>query len=274
LIFSAAINLEKMIFGSSYSSKSLMGRFDPRIKMLSAMALIIAIALTLNVTAYLIISFILIPGIMISGIPLRIFLSNIRPFLFLILITFILHLLFSSVGDKIIIEAFGKTVTVEGLQTGGMFAWRIILFFITGLLFTMTTDPVDISDGLVRLLKPLRKIKIRTDQIGLVIFMTFRFIPLLAEESRAIYTAQLSRGYDPSKGLLKRLKNAHPLLTAIFASTFRRADQIVVALEARGFCPDRERTSYRQFKIKSADWYFIATILAVSVLSVILGIYA
>jgi energy-coupling factor transport system permease protein len=268
LIFSSSINLDKLIFGSSLSSVSPAGRVDPRVKLLATLFLAASISVILDAPVYLLISLLLMAGIFLARIPLRLVAVNFRPFILLAAITFLLHLLFSSHGGAEIISIRGLEITDKGLIAGGMFAWRIFLFFALVTLFNLTTDPIDISDALVRLMGPLKRLKIPVDHLGLVVFMAFRFIPLLFEEARMIYAAQLSRGFNPKGGLVKRAKNAVPLMTAVFMASIRRADNMALALEARGFYPGRERSSYRLFKIKPLDIIILAITFVVLILAV------
>ena len=268
MIFSSSINLDKLIFGSSLSPVSPAGRVDPRVKLLATLLLAVSITIILDVPVYLLISLLLAAGMFLARIPLRLVAVNFRPFILLAAITFLLHILFSSRGGTEVINIGGLDITDKGLIAGGMFTWRVFLFFALVTLFNLTTDPIDISDALVRLLGPLKRLKIPVDHLGLLVFMAFRFIPLLFEEARMIYAAQLSRGFNPKGGLIKRAKNAVPLMTAVFMTSIRRADNMALALEARGFHPGRERSSYRMFGIKPLDIVLLAMALAVLILAV------
>ena len=186
MIFSSSINLDKLIFGSSLSPVSPAGRIDPRAKILATLFLAAAITIILNASAYLLISLLLIFGMILARIQFRLVAVSFRPFILLAVITFILHILFSSHGGTTVLTVFGLDITDKGLIAGGMFAWRVFLFFALVTLFNLTTDPIDISDALVRLLGPLKRLKIPVDHLGLVVFMAFRFIPLLFEESTPV----------------------------------------------------------------------------------------
>jgi energy-coupling factor transport system permease protein len=274
LIISAGINLDKAVPGSHALGHSRLTGIDPRIKIISAVIIIVVIAILADPISYAILSLLLIAGMILSELPAGILWANFRPFLFLAIITFILHLVFSSSGGEILFTVLGREITRAGAATGAIFAWRIFLLFAVAVLFNLTTDPLDISDASVRLLRPLNTIGLRADHAALLIFMSFRFVPLISEEAQAIYAAQLSRGFNPRGGLVKRLKNSGPLLVAIFSAVIRRAGNMAVALDARGFHPARRRTSFRQFTVSSADILFLAVVLVFSTGSIIAGIYA
>jgi energy-coupling factor transport system permease protein len=268
------MNLDKLLPGSIIASGSRLMQIDPRIKIISAIIAIAVIAILADSLSYAILSLLLIAGIVISGLPARLLWINLRPFLGIALITFILHLVFSSHGGEVMFSALGREITTTGMIIGAIFAWRIFLLFAVAVLFNLTTDPLDISDASVRLLRPFNLFGLRADHAGLLIFMSFRFIPLIFEESQAIYAAQVSRGFNPRGGLIKRLKNSGPLLIAIFSAVIRRAGNIATALDARGFYPARRRTSFRQFEISAADIVFLAVVLIFSAGSIIAGAYA
>lgn len=253
MLLSSAFNLDSLIFGTTYLRSSPLGKLDPRIKILSTLFLIIVTALTVDVRAYFILSLLLIAVIAISRIPLKMLLVNVRPFIFLVLFTFILHLIFSNSGGRVILDLGFWELTRTALIKGLLFSWRILLMFVITVVFSMSTDPLDISDSLVSLFRPMRLLRIKVDQLGLLFFMALRFIPLMSQQMQAIYSAQISRGFNPAGNILRRLKNSLPLLKAVFAALIRSADRIALALQARGFHPDRPRTSLRKFSINAVD---------------------
>jgi len=274
LILSSSMNLDRLIFGSSILEDNYLRYLDPRFKLISVLILIIVAALVSNPLSYLILTMLLLAGAISIGPDWKLLWVNFRPFLFLSLLTFLLHLFFSSGEGRAILSVAGAEITSGGVITGAIFAWRIFLFFAVAVLFNLTTDPLDISDAATKLLKPLKIVRIPVDQLGLLIFMAFRFVPVISEESQAIYAAQVSRGYDPQGGLTKRLRNSIPLLSAVLASSVRRAGYMADALEARGFYPKRERSSLRSFTIKSGDIVFFTVVLIFSAASLIIGYYA
>ena len=268
MVFSSAFNLDSLIFGTAYLKAGPLGKLDPRIKILATLFLIIVTALTVEVRAYFILSLLLLMVIVISRIPLKLLYVNVKPFILLVIFTFILHLIFSNDGGKVLLDLGFWKITETALIKGLLFSWRILLMFVITVLFSMSTDPLDISDGLVSLFRPLKIFRINIDQLGLLFFMALRFIPLMSQQTQAIYSAQVSRGFNPAGGLIKRLKNSLPLIKAVFASLIRSADYIALALQARGFHPDRARTSLRKFSIHAVD-YAALLIVGVICLSVI-----
>jgi len=262
------MNLDNLIFGTACLTGSPLGKIDPRVKLLATFCLIFVTALTIEARAYFILSILLVITLGFSRIPLKLLLVNIRPFILLALITFILHLIFSNDNGAVILNLGILEVTESGLVKGLLFSWRILIMFVITVVFSMSTDPLDISDSMVSIFRPLKKLKINVDQMGLLFFMAIRFIPLLSQRMQAVYSAQVSRGFNPQGNAIRKLKNSLPLFKAVFASVIRSADHIALALQARGFHPKRSRTSLRKFKIISFD-YLIMLIVGGVCLSVL-----
>ena len=194
MVFSSAFNLDSLIFGTAYLKAGPLGKLDPRIKILTTLFLIIVTALTVEVRAYFILSLLLLMVIIISRIPLRLLFVNVKPFILLVIFTFLLHLIFSNDGGRVLLDLGFWKITETALIKGLLFSWRILLMFVITVLFSMSTDPLDISDGLVSLFRPLKILRINVDQLGLLFFMALRFIPLMSQQTQAIYSAQVSRG--------------------------------------------------------------------------------
>lgn len=274
MIFSSAFNMDSLIFGTAYLKAGPLGKLDPRIKLLATLFLILVTALTIEVRAYFVLSLLLVIALGLSRMPIKLLLVNVRPFIILTLITFILHLVFSSESGRVILNLGVFEVTENGLIRGLMFSWRILIMFVITVAFNMSTDPLDISDSLVSLMGPLKKLKLNVDQVGLLFFMALRFIPLLSQRLQAIYSIQVSRGFNPQGSVLQKLKNSLPLFKAVLASLIRSADHIALALQARGFHPDRRRTSVRKFKICGLDYLVVLIVGGVCVTVLYLEYYA
>ena len=84
--------------------------------------------------------------------------------------------------------------------------------------------------------------------------MALRFIPTLIEETDKIMSAQRARGADFETGsLVRRAKALIPVLVPLFVSSFRRADELAVAMECRCYHGGEGRTRMKQLKMTSAD---------------------
>jgi len=121
----------------------------------------------------------------------------------------------------------------------------------------MTIAPSEMADSLVILLGPFKKWRVPVNDIGLIIFIAMRFIPVLAEEFATIKNAQIVRGVDFSGGIIRRAKKSLVLLIPVFQAAIRRADDLAIAIESRGYISRAERSSFRQYQFVIRDWVFM-----------------
>jgi len=125
------------------------------------------------------------------------------------------------------------------------------------------TSPLEIADGLERALKPLQKIGFPAQETAMVLSIALRFVPTLLDEARRIKDAQICRGARLDGGLIWKVKGFSAMLIPLFVSALRRADNLALALEARGYRSGEVRTSYVELKVKVKD---LAAIIIVTLL--------
>ncbi len=121
-------------------------------------------------------------------------------------------------------------------------------------MLTLTTSPMDLTDGIERLLNPLNKIGVPVHELAMMMTIALRFIPTLLDETDKIMKAQMSRGADfESNNIVNRAKNLVPLLVPLFVSAFRRAEELAMAMEARCYRGGYNRTKMKQAQITKSD---------------------
>lgn len=151
-------------------------------------------------------------------------------------------------------------VDAAGLRTGAFFAIRILLLVVATTLLTLTTSPVEITEALERLLRPLRPIGVPAGELAMTLTIALRFVPTTAEETERIVTAQSIRGaHLDSGGPIERVRAWVPVLVAVFFNLFRRADDLAVAMESRCYHGGEGRTSMRVSTMRPADWAALLT---------------
>lgn len=149
--------------------------------------------------------------------------------------------------------------TIQVFEGGVSFALflvtRIVILITLSSLLTLTTKPTDLNNGLEEVMKPLKKLKVPTNEIAMMIAIALRFIPTLLDEANKIMKAQSSRGVDFTEGTLRqKVTQIISLLIPMFIISFKRADDLANAMEARGYAPGRERSKYVQFKLQWSDY--------------------
>lgn len=247
----------RFIIGQYRPSDSFGHRLDPRGKVLFAVFLMIVSVFTTSILFYVAIVLGLCLLIRLSGISIRGLMKNIRPFIILVSITALYHLIFSARETPEILNIFGFRLTEGGLYMAVSFSLRVLVFVVIAFFISLTTPPVDLGETLVGWLKPLKKLKVPVGDIGLIVFIAMRFVPVLAEEFDTIRKAQIIRGVDFSGGLVKKARRLVFLLIPVFQSAIRRADDLALAIESRGYISGVERSSFREFKFVRRDWFFM-----------------
>lgn len=262
--------MEKMIFGRYVPTDSIIHRLDPRSKLIFVFAYICIVFLANNVVTYGILVIFTFLLVVISKVPLKFFINGLKPILWLILFTLILHLFFTKQGSLIFHLGFIK-IYEEGLRQGLFISLRFLLLIFVTSLMTLTTTPISLTDGLETLLNPLKKLKFPVHELALMMSIALRFIPTLMDETDKIMKAQMARGVDFSGGPIKdRIKAIIPLLIPLFISSFKRAEELATAMEARGYNGGEGRTKYRLLDWKMSDTLVILLILLLTIVLIIL----
>lgn len=227
--------LDKMIIGRYVPANSLMHKMDPRAKLLLVFLFVCVVFLANNVVSYGLLAVFTILLISLSKIPLRYLYNGLKPIFFLIVFTFLLHILFTKEGE-LLFEYGWFEIYEGGLIQGFFISIRFTLLILVTSLLTLTTSPISITDGMEELLGPLKKWKMPVHELALMMSIALRFIPTLMEETEKIMKAQTARGVDFSSGPIKdRVKSIVPLLVPLFVSSFKRAEELATAMESRGY---------------------------------------
>lgn len=262
--------LEKMIFGRYIPGDSIVHRIDARAKLIFVF-LFIAIVFLANswITYGLLILFTLFI-VRLSGIRFYFIVMGLKPVLFLLIFTFLLHTFFTKEGTVLLDLGFTEIYT-GGVIQGVFIAIRFFVLVVMTTILTLTTTPISITDALELLLNPLKKIKMPVHELALMMSISLRFIPTLMDETDKIMKAQMARGSDMTTGPFKeRLKAVIPLLIPLFVSAFKRAEDLATAMEVRGYKGGEGRTRFRQLDWKMRDTGAIVVLLGLAVALVLL----
>ena len=142
-------------------------------------------------------------------------------------------------------------------------AVRLIYLIIGSSVMTLTTTPNDLTDGLERVLGPLKVVHVPVHEISMMMSIALRFIPILLEETDKIMKAQMARGADFDNGnLIQKAKNMVALLVPLFLSAFRRANDLAMAMEARCYRGGEGRTKMKPLLYEKRDYIAYAILVA------------
>jgi len=246
--------LKDITLGQFFPGETVIHRLDPRTKLIVMIMYITSLFIAKGFPAYTFLLVVLITCLTVSKIKPKAVLKGLKPIFIIIFLTFILNIFFIR-GDTILIQYHSIIITQEGLYTAIFMALRLIMLIICTFLLTYTTSPITLTDGLERMLNPLKKIKIPVHEFTLMMSIALRMVPTLIEETDKIMSAQKSRGADfETGGLLKRAKAVLPLIIPLFISAFRRADELATAMESRCYHGGKGRTKLNVLHFSGIDF--------------------
>lgn len=244
--------IREITFGQYYQTDSVLHKLDPRVKLVGTIAYIISLFLYKEAAPFVLALVFLAMVIKISHVPFKYMVRGLKAIVVLLLITAAFNM-FLTQGEPLV-SFWGLTITKEGLFSAVLIAIRLIFLIIGSSLMTLTTTPNQLTDGLEKLLSPLKKIKVPIHEISMMMSIALRFIPILLEETDKIMKAQMARGADFDSGnMIKKIKAMVPLLVPLFVSAFRRANDLAMAMEARCYQGGEGRTKMKPLKYRKAD---------------------
>jgi energy-coupling factor transport system permease protein len=245
--------LKNIALGKYVAVDSPVHRLDPRTKLVATLALMITAVQCERLPALILFSVSVLVSARLSLLPMALLLRNLRPFLWLFAFTLIMHGLMSPGVVILPIPLTDLGFSYEGLRFGAFFSLRLAVVVSLASLLTLTTSPIEITDGLERLLNPLRRFGFPAHELAMMVTIALRFIPVLIEEAERLHKAQLARGADFSGGPIRRARQLLPLLVPLFLSAFSRADRLAIAMESRCYRGGVGRTNYRLLELGRRD---------------------
>jgi energy-coupling factor transport system permease protein len=244
-----------------YPGISLVHRFDPRCKVVAVAVLVVALFVRDGFAALAVFAAVGVAGLALSRVPLAWVWRALRPVLWLMALTFVLQALFGP-GDEF--WSVGPLhVSRRGLEQAAFLSVRLIVIVVIGSLLTFTTSPIALTDALAWLGRPLRRLRVPTEELALMATIALRFIPTLFEETDTIMRAQRARGADFSRGgPVRRARALLPVLVPLFVMSFRRADDLALAMEARCYTPGVARTRLHPMQARPRDALLLLLVAA------------
>jgi len=245
--------MTRLTIGQYYPSGSVIHHIDPRIKLIGTMFYITALFFVNHFVGYGIAALFVLFVVKLAKVPVLFLLRGLRALLFILSFAIVLNL-FMTPGENVLFAIGFIRVTMEGLIMATQMALRLILLIAGSSILTLTTSPIQLTDGIEALLKPLKPLKVPAHDIAMMMTITLRMIPTLAEEMDKIMKAQKARGAEiDTGGLLKRAKSLLPILVPLFVSAFKRADELATAMESRCYRGDVNRTRMKIMRFAKID---------------------
>ncbi len=242
--------LKDITLGQYFPGDTPVHRLDPRTKIVLLIAYIVALFQAAGWWSYGLVLAVTAAVMLLGHITPKNIFKGLKPMLFIIALTALLNIFYTQ-GTPVV---EGWIVTWEGIGRSVQMILRIVLLIAGTFLLTYTTSPIALTDGLERLMNPLKKIRVPVHEMTLMMSMALRFVPTLIRETDKIMSAQKARGADFETGsLIHRAKALLPILVPLFVSSFRRADELAVAMESRCYHGGEGRTRMKQMKFSCLD---------------------
>lgn len=264
-----------IVFGQYYPGASFVHKLDPRTKLLAAVVFIVAIFLCQHYIAYATCYAFLLFVILVSRIPVLSILKTVRAIIFIVIFTAILNVFFYKEGTSLW-SWWRIDITVGGLVYASKMILRIVFLAVGTSLVSFTTTPMALTDGMESLMKPLKLVRFPVHDVAVIMSTALRFIPTLMEEVNKIILAQKARGaHFDTGGLGKRIKSLLSILIPLFVSTFRRADELAMALDARCYnaTPNRTKMKPLHFSWRDGVAVFLLTVFMTAVVLLYVGFF-
>ena len=261
--------IKDITLGQFFPGDSIIHKLDPRMKIILVMLYVILLFVVNSAVGYAVMAIFTFAVISLTKIPVKLYFRGLKPLLFIVVFTAILNLFYSA-GEPLV-QFWIFKITLNGIRTAIFMVLRILLLVLGTSILSYTTSPIVLTGGLERLLSPLAKIKVPVQEFSMMMTIALRFIPTLLEETDKIMNAQKARGADFETGsLIQRAKALTPILIPLFVSAFRRADELAIAMECRGYTGTStvKRTHLTQYKLHGYDFIALAVLVIVFVLMI------
>lgn len=247
--------IKDITIGQYIPGDSFVHKLDPRTKILISLLFIIDLFIIDKIFGYAFVVAFIALTVIVSGLSVKYLYKGVKGVFILIIITAVLNLfMVPGTADTLVFKWKFITIYREGINTAVFMAFRLILLIMGTSILTLTTSPIELTDGIERLLKPFKKIGVPAHELAMMMTIALRFIPTLMDETDKIMKAQKARGADfESGGLVKKAKSLIPLLVPLFISSFRRADELAMAMEARCYRGGEGRTRMKQLMFTHKD---------------------
>jgi energy-coupling factor transport system permease protein len=227
--------------------RSFVHSLDPRAKLFSLAGIVAALFPSDEPVSLSCYALAFWGAVRLSRLSLGMVLKSCRPVLFLALFTF-------AFNAGALLWGTAAETPVRALGAGAVAASRLLLLVFFAVLLPLTTAPLELADGLESLLSPFGRFGFPAHECAMMTGVALRFIPLLMDETDRIVKAQLSRGAELDQGgAVRRMLAFFPVLIPLFVIIFRRADELALAMEARGYQGGKGRTRRRPLVWKKRD---------------------
>ena len=245
--------IRDITIGQYYRADSIIHKLDPRTKIMGTILFIISLFIGRSLAAYIAAVLLLGLVIKISTVPFSFMVRGLKAVFAILVFSVVINMFF--IPGTVILDFGFADISREGLQTAVLMAVRLVFLILGSSLMTLTTTPNQLTDGMEKLLSPLKRIRVPVHEIAMMMSIALRFIPILTEELDKIMKAQMARGAEYDQGnLLNKMKSLVPILVPLFLSSVRRANDLAMAMESRCYRGGEGRTKMKPLVYEKRDY--------------------
>ena len=245
--------IREMTLGQYYKADSVLHKLDARVKLLGTLLFVITLFFPKSLLSLGIATVFLAFTIKLSKVPFSMMIRGVKPLFVIICFSAIINMI--SVGGEVLIKLGPVSITKQGLWMAFYLVIRVVYLVIGSSVMTFTTTPNQLTDGLEKGFRFLKKVHIPVHEIAMMMSIALRFIPILTEELDKIMKAQMSRGVDFESGnILERGKKLIPVLVPLFIAAIRRASDLAMAMDARCYNGGEGKTRLHPLVYKKQDY--------------------
>jgi len=262
--------MNRLPTGMYLPGNSIIHRLDCRIKLLALLIVIATVLLVNSLTGYGIMLAFTVVVILLTGISLSTALNSANKLVWFFIVILLMNTVFYS-PDKAWFSFWIFNPSLSGLMQGIDVVLRVLLVLVISNVLTSATSPMEITNALESLMSPLKFIGIPTEQIAMILSIAIQFIPTLSKETDMIRKAQMARGarFD-SRKIFEKAEAVLPLVVPIFFAAFKRADELSLAMEARGYRTASGRTKKEFSPLSYKDYSALAIVMALCAVQIMI----
>lgn len=262
---------KNITLGQYVPRESPVHRMDPRMKITLWLVLMTSLFFIDTYTGYLMMAVFLGIVIKVAEIPLPYALRGLKPTIPFLVVLFIIQLMFSGAlfteSTNVVFEWGFMRITTDALRTYSLIMMRVLLLFLSVTILTLATSLVSLTDGVESMMAVIPRVP--ANELAMVMVIALRFVPTLVDELERIMKAQMARGADIETGnFIHKTRQRIPVLIPLLLNSFGRAEELIVAMEARCYRGGKGRTRRKQLRLTRLDWQ------AVGVYALFLGLLA
>lgn len=262
-----------LTIGQYYPVDSVLHRLDARTKIMATFIYIFAVFAAKGIVGYCLCGALLLAMLKLCKVPVKMMMGGLKSIIAIVIFTVVLNMLFVRTGKEILSLGFVH-ITSDGIIMSVKLCIRLVMIILGSSVLTFVTSPISLTEGIEALLKPFKKVGVPAHEIAMMMSIALRFIPTLVDELDKIKKAQMARGADfDTGGLIAKAKSMIPLLVPLFVSAFRRADELAMAMEARCYRGDVNRTKMKRLEYGRNDYITYAVVSCTLILTILSRIF-